>query len=309
MRLFPNTIINFHAIYDRAWMENVLQLLNNTYKMVHIGDLKEYYYSEKDLDKTCHITFDDGDVSFYRIVFPLLKKYNIPASIFVSPMATVERKNFWFQEISDYDANIMQKIISERGYFNKTVSTMYNLTALLKSLKIEEIWDTIYEYQRITNTPAKPCVNMDKTQLLDLSRSNLVEIGAHTLNHPILKNETDRVSEYEIRESIEYLSHIIDRRIEYFAYPNGISELDFGEREMITLKKCGIKLAFSAVNSPFSKSDMILSIPRSHFFKGCSAYLKTKLILGNKWDLVKRIIKGKNDEESLRRMILDSHIS
>lgn len=64
MKLLPNTIINFHAVYDEVWMEQVLVLLKKLYYPVSLKELETYYYDNKQLKKTCHITFDDGDQSF-----------------------------------------------------------------------------------------------------------------------------------------------------------------------------------------------------------------------------------------------------
>ena len=77
-----------------------------------------------------------------------------------------------------------------------------------------------------------------------MAASGLVTIGAHTINHPVLKNESDTGCRYEIAESVKQLELILEKPVKYLAYPNGRLHLDFGEREMNYLKESNIALYF-----------------------------------------------------------------
>lgn len=297
MKFLPNIILNFHAIEDEKWLEGILKIVNKLYNIVSYNEIEAYYYDNKKLKNACHITFDDGHISFYEKVFPLLKKYHVPASIFVSPKIIVERKNFWFQEINDYNFEVLNKIIDERFSFDYLGSIP--VKAKLKRLKIKEIWDVIFDYQQETNTLPKSCVNMNLNQIKEIQQSGLVNIGAHTMNHPILKNEMPESLNYEIGNSIFELSVLFQTNIRSFAYPNGNSKYDFGEREIKMLKNNNIKLAFSTEIKSFSKNDNTLSVPRSGFEGGNKFYIYTKLLLGDKRELLKKIMNRK-DEYSYR---------
>lgn len=297
MNILPNTVINFHGIYDVAWMNSVFTLLKQHYNIVPINELENFYCNGYHLKNVCHITFDDGDESFYNNVLPLLKKHQINASIYVSPRAAHERLNFWFQEIRGYDESIMMHIIRHSEILAPALENAPSLMAALHSLKLEVIWKVIHEYQRQTCTQPKPCMNMTPEQLRDLHRSGFVAIGAHTLNHPILSNENDATSEQEINKSIEDLESILNSKVKYFAYPNGVPCLDYGEREIKQLKKCGIKLAFSTEKRSLRCSDDPLSIPRNGLSYGKKQFVLMKLIAGSRWHKIKRIIKGNREND------------
>lgn len=96
MKFPPNIILNFHAISNQEWFEGILKIVNRLYNIVSYNEVEAYYYENKKFKNSCHITFDDGHISFYEKIYPLLKKYNIPVSIFVSPKVIKEQKNFWF---------------------------------------------------------------------------------------------------------------------------------------------------------------------------------------------------------------------
>ena len=72
MKLLPNIILNFHAIKDPIWLEKILKIIKRLYNPISYEDLENYYLNKKEIKHACHITFDDGHVSFYEKVFPLL---------------------------------------------------------------------------------------------------------------------------------------------------------------------------------------------------------------------------------------------
>jgi len=288
-----NNAINFHGISNGAWFEGILTILKSKYTMISIDEIEDLFFKDKNISNKCHLTFDDGDISFYEIVYPILKRHNIPATIFVSPTIIKERNNFWFQEIKGYNHEDVKKIICEFLNIKFAVLNNYPLTAILKCLKIDQIWTIIEIYQkRFDIAPQKP-FNITLEQLLEIDRYGLVKIGAHTLNHPILANESDEKSSFEITESIMGLKEILGHEIKYFAYPNGFPIVDFGHREIEILKKNNCKIAFSCEPGNFSIQNSPLSVDRIGFSHGSLLFVKTKLFLGAYWDSIRDfIIKG-----------------
>jgi len=298
MKILPNTVINFHAVDASKWMEKVFLLLKKAYHIIAINDLEKYIYEGKPLQNSCHITFDDGDQSFYNVAYPLLKKHGIPVSIYVSPQAATERRNFWFQEIRGYDEQKLLEVIGKTYPDSLGETKQANLRVVLKSLPVYALRETIHKYRDETGTPPKPCMNMTPEQLLEVHREGLVAIGVHTQNHPILRNETDESAAHEIKGSIRQLGEMLSEDIRYFAYPNGVPGLDFDIREINLLKAEGIKLAFSTENKAFTRETNPLSMPRKGISKGSRAFIMTKLASGDKWDTIRRWTKGKDESQS-----------
>ncbi len=294
-KLLPNTCINFHDIHDQKWFENIIRLLKRMYTMVSLEDIYAFYYDDMPLKNVCHITFDDGDRSFYEKAFPILKKYDVPVSIYVSPKATIEQQNFWFQEIRGYDEDILLEIMDELELFEKD-KLIPHIKPTFKKLSLYDIWKVINMYQAKTGTSNKPCYNMDTDQIIELDQSGLVSVGAHTLSHPILKNESDERASYEIQGSVNKLSEILNREVIHFAYPNGRYGEDFDEREMGFLDETGIKLSFTTDKGQVSAVNHTLKIPRNGLTKGGSFNVFTKLFMGKKWDDMKSVIGSKKNK-------------
>lgn len=291
----PNTIINFHVIKDIEWMESILLILKRHYNFATSDQLESYYYNNSKLKNVCHITVDDGDQSVYHHLFPLIKKHNIPISIYVSPNSVKTGRNFWFQEIRDYNYKNLLDCFNDQKDTKILYNNEYQVHALLKSLKSEDIYGLIEYYQNRFNIPFKERVGMNLDQILELKESGLVEIGAHSQTHPILKNESFDKSKLEIESSIDELSEMLGKRVKSFAYPNGIPGLDFTEREIKILESCKIKLAFTTEKRRFTKFDNPLSIPRNGISKGGSSFILIKLLLGNNWATLRKFLKGKQE--------------
>lgn len=293
----PNTVINFHVIQNSRWMEEILRVLVRFYNMVSAKDVERFYFGGSDLKNACHITVDDGDISVYTHLFPLIKKYNIPISIYVSPMAVMTGRNFWFQEIEGYDLKLFLAYYNKKYNQKHVFKNKYQVYALIKSLELTEIHKLIDGYKRTHGIPDKPRRCMTLEQILELKASGLVDIGAHTMHHPILKNESLATVREEIQQSIEKLGEVLGEEIKYFAYPNGVPVIDFGNREMDVLSDCGIKLAFSTQAKNFTINDHPLSIPRRGITKGGAAFVLVKLALGDRWEDLKRLLKGKQEPD------------
>jgi peptidoglycan/xylan/chitin deacetylase (PgdA/CDA1 family) len=61
---------------------------------------------------------------------------------------------------------------------------------------------------------------MDWDDLCSLDCS-LITVGSHTLSHPILTTLNTEEIESEILESCRYLEQRLQRKVDYFCYPNG----------------------------------------------------------------------------------------
>jgi len=295
-----NLIINFHVVNDAKWFENIILLLKSKYTLVELSFFEslDNYKNKKGF---CHITFDDGDRTFYTVAYPILKKYNVPVTIFVSPKSAVNHENFWFQEVRDYDKNVMNDILSKKLSMSLEIISETSFVNILKCLTIAQINETISLYQKETNTPPKPFQNMNLTEILEVEKSGIVTIGAHTLNHPILKNENNEICDIEISESITALQKLLGHEVKYFAYPNGTPNEDFGNREIEILNKNNIAIAVSTESKFISRDDKKLAFPRLGLSYGSMRFVKIKLILGSNWERLKSLLP--NTESKSRKNI------
>lgn len=303
LMISTNLVLHFHVVSSMEWFSNTIKTISKIYNFVSIEDVKSYFYNQKNYNNCCLITFDDGDKTFYENAFPVLRKLNIPATLFVSPKIIDEGFNYWFQEldylIKNLDVVNIKETICEiiNCDIEKIKYTM--LYSIFKCIKIADIYKVIDATKCKYKININRRYNLTNEQLMEINDSELVAIGAHTVNHPILSNETDENAEREITESIEELAKILDKDVKYFAYPNGISGLDYGSREQLILQKNKIELTFTTNKGFFNRNARPLEIPRTGLgglSKENNAWILSRLSLLPVWDRTRDFIKQGNAE-------------
>jgi len=80
----PSRDLFYMQTTAKRFEEQLQGLLDEGYTFISYDDLVEYYEGRKGLtEKTLLIGFDDGWIGNYENAFPILKKLNIPAAIYV----------------------------------------------------------------------------------------------------------------------------------------------------------------------------------------------------------------------------------
>jgi len=103
-----------------------------------------------------------------------------------------------------------------------------------------------------------PALHLSIEQLQNLSRSELLTIGSHSLSHADLTRIGQDRIEKEVAESKKILEDIIGRQVKYFSYPFG----RFSERVIEAVKRAGYRAAFCGVPHRFKGPDNLFMIPR-----------------------------------------------
>ncbi len=294
-------IINFHDIYHEQWFLNTLEVIGESYEIVPFSEIQKFYQGKIKAKNIVHLTVDDGHISTYTLIYKVLKEKNLTASIFVSPKIITEQSNFWYQESADYETEKLKNCIAEvLGILPEKLIGFYP-RSVMKTLKLEQNWEIIKLYQEKYNVPTKECQYINTKQLLELEKSGVFDIGAHTMNHSILANESHEISKYETQQSVEDLGKLLNHDIKTFAYPNGSIDLDFGVREKEFLKEIGIEYAFSFDFKNLKMTDDLLSIPRYGLYQGDKNFIRKKLKYGSLWEPLKKAIF--NNEDKHRKLI------
>jgi hypothetical protein len=77
-------------------LEKHIRLLKTCYHLVSAKEVEDAVRGARTLpEKACLITFDDGWEDNYTVGFPILKKYRVPALIFVATDYIGTKKRFW----------------------------------------------------------------------------------------------------------------------------------------------------------------------------------------------------------------------
>ena len=247
----------------------------------HIKYIKEQYsckrFEEDWSEPSVVITFDDGYADNYLYALPILEKYEVPATIFVSTGNIGTNREFWWDELGRLfteEKEYPGSFTLEDSLFHYTweTDTRGKRIELAKTLRwllrmdpdpsIRNRWNRqIREWAGITEIGRTPNYSMTVDELVKLHHSRMITIGAHTVNHMSL-GAMDRTQQMEeVRKSIQDIEKWTGETPTVFSYPFGLG-MDFNEDTMDVCKKLGIEKAATTNQKLWNHNFSRYEIPR-----------------------------------------------
>ena len=105
---------------------------------------------------------------------------------------------------------------------------------------------------------------MTPAELATLAAVEGIEIGGHTVRHPILARAPAAVQRGEIEQNLHSIEQWTGKRARAFAYPNGRPDIDYNAYTVAILRECGVDAAFTT-RASFARADEP-PLERSRFF-------------------------------------------
>ena len=126
---------------------------------------------------------------------------------------------------------------------------------------ISSNWRLLSRISDIVGAELPSDLMMNASEVRDAYRSGM-EIGAHTVNHPILARLGPEIAVAEILESKRQLEEITDGPVTSFAYPNGRPNQDYKSAHVDAVRKAGFELAVSTAWGAASTHSDLFQLPR-----------------------------------------------
>lgn len=271
---FGPSKLNRRTNYDR--FEKQLRYITKYYK---VKPLSEIIYKIKNGDKlepyTLALTVDDGYDDFYKYAYPLLNKYQLPATVFLVTDYIFDGIWLWFDAIhylvhsansGTYDYvldknNITLELGNELGR-EKAWSDLGDICLSLNNDKRNNVIQTLELTLNNTlpDTPAIEYSPMSHEQIKSMD-ANLIEYGSHTRTHPILSHCSDTELKNEIISSKNILEDLLERPILSFCYPNGQPN-DFNQKSIDFIQSSGYASAVVAYGRLINKNTDLYRLER-----------------------------------------------
>jgi peptidoglycan/xylan/chitin deacetylase (PgdA/CDA1 family) len=213
-----------------------MQLIRRKYNVLSLYELLDGLSRHKLPRNTVVITFDDGYADNLINALPVLEKYKIPATMFITSGMVGQDKEFWWDYLEQifFTSNILGKHLKvESSYQNIDVEVTTaeiaqqvhdQITALFKHVNVEERNQIVQQLISFANIEPKARAShrtLTKLELKQLSESKYITIGSHTVDHPVLKLEAPGSQQYQLQLSRETLQQITGKEIGIISYPYG----------------------------------------------------------------------------------------
>ena len=194
------------------------------------------------------ITFDDAYRDFAEHAWPTLKRYRLPATLFV-PTAYPDRPEmtFWWDRL--YQALTVgadrRLIDTPLGRLPLTTPAQRSqafgqLTNYIKKLPHGEAMTLVDRVCRELGAPSPEHSVLSWDALRRLAAEG-VTLGAHTRTHPLMNNVSPTEAQAEAAGSLGDLEREIGSALPILAYPSG----GFNDEVVCAMKRAGFALAFT----------------------------------------------------------------
>ncbi len=244
------------------------------------------------------MTFDDGyDDSLYTAK-PLLERYDIPATVFVVSGYVGHKREFWWDELdrlllqprqlpqtlrlrvngnlyqwelgdaTDYSQDDYQRH-RRWNYGQKDDPTprhrlFRSLYQLLHSLSKEERWSVLGEllaWAGAESTVRSTHRTLSAEGVVHLAAGKLVEVGAHTVTHPVLSTLPVVAQRDEIQRSKTVLEEILGCPVKSFSYPHGLQS-HYTVETVTVVREAGYTCACSSFTGAVWRHTDRFQLPR-----------------------------------------------
>lgn len=274
-------VLNYHRILQAAdpFLESEpdiatfhwqMELLSGCFNVLPLPEALDCLANERMPPRAVCITFDDGYRSVHDFALPILKKFALPATVFVTS-GYIDGGNMWNDRIIEavqrlpsgqLDLRDMALGVHSLEALADRTSTAHRLTGMSKYLPPQARNDLTRKLDELTGDEPGPGLMLTRQMVFRLAQEG-IEIGAHTVTHPILTSLEDTDARDEITAGKQQLEVITGKPVRLFAYPNGKRGTDFDERHVAMAKEAGFSAAFTTSAGAASARHDRFQLPRS----------------------------------------------
>ena len=182
------------------------------------------------------ITFDDGCADNLHCAKPLLERYDLPATFFLTTSNILRQREYWWDELG--------RIIVETPALpaRLTLATgtrsehwrvpcaradrallylmLWRRLRVLDHDERENCLEALADWARVERVPRASHRPLRGDEVVELSKGRM-SIGAHTLTHPVLSALPAERQEQEIGDGKATLEALLVQPVEAFSYPYG----------------------------------------------------------------------------------------
>ncbi len=228
-----------------------LKEITQNYQPISLHILKENIGSGTIPRNAVVVTFDDGYIDNLRYAAPLLEKYGVPATIFVT--------TGFVDHSTEMVSDALERVLLSPKKLPKTLTLkcgdktyqwilgdaspqsiqwdvtsgidpsphhgcyrdLHRLLRPMSASQRQEVLKQLYDWAGFIKEGPPDRRIMNSQEIRAISRSGLIEIGAHSVSHVMLAKQAPDLQRREILGSKEELETILGSPVTSFAYPYG----------------------------------------------------------------------------------------
>jgi peptidoglycan/xylan/chitin deacetylase (PgdA/CDA1 family)/CelD/BcsL family acetyltransferase involved in cellulose biosynthesis len=246
----------FDAISPRVF-EGHMRYLAKHYKVGSLSEIMRHLEDGSSAGTMVGITFDDGYRDNFENAFPILRRYGLPATIFLTTGSIDSGEPLWFERLAEAVKKTSKESIDleidiPRRIWMRTPEE--RLAASREIFLVLRLLDDTERNRRvgeILKQLAAPEETDRRNKMLTWDQVRTmkaagIDFGGHTVTHPFLSKLAAGDAVREVSECKRRIEEETQAPVHYFAYPNGREE-DFAPANSELLRAAGYRAAVTTI--------------------------------------------------------------
>ena len=198
------------------------------------------------------ITFDDGYADNHHVALPILRRHGLVATFFIAT-GFLDGGRMWNDTVIEAirACKMPELDLSSLGLGRHALHSVGErraaIAAIIDQIKYRPVGERITATEQVARLSQvePPDDLMMTSREVKAMRQAGMQIGAHTVSHPILARLNRDEARQEILTSKNFLERLLGEPVSVFAYPNGKPGEDYTPQSVQVVRELGFDAAVS----------------------------------------------------------------
>ena len=215
------------------------------------------------------ISFDDGYADNCQVALPILQRHGLTATFFIAT-GFLDGRRMWndtviesvrSSELPNLDLSMLGLGCHRLGSIDDRRAAISSLIGQIKYLPVNERINVTQQVARLARARLPNNLMMTSQEVKSMRNAGM-QIGAHTVSHPILARLSRDEAHQEIQASKLFLEQLLGEPVGLFAYPNGKPGEDYLPDSVDVVRELGFDAAVSTKWGASCTGDDVFQIRR-----------------------------------------------
>ena len=260
----------FPAEVDAARFDRFMRLVAASFQVLPLADAVARLQQHRLPPRALSITFDDGYADNHDVALPILQRHGLTACFFIATGFLGGGRMFNDTVIeclrhssqSRLDLAALDLGVLPLDTPAQRAQAVSQVLPRIKYMTPDQRPQALALLQRACAPAHLPDDLMMTTTQVQALHAAGMEIGAHTVRHPILCRVDDATAERELLDSRAALQQIIQHPVTLLAYPNGQPDRDYDLRHAQMARSLGFSAAVTTAPGAAGADADVFQLPR-----------------------------------------------
>ena len=275
--------------------EEHLQVIREVGVPMRLEELAQGVRARNLPDRAVCVTFDDGYQDNLYTAKPLLERYDVPATVFMTAGKIGRNREFWWDQLervflqpgrlparlqldvggqnfdwdlsasADYSEDSLHR---DRAWTlldsnpptarHSTFAAIYHVVQPMDEVDRVQVLDRLFDWSGISREVRATRRALDPDEIVALDKGDIVEVGGHTVHHPALSTQPTEVQHEEIFQCKSLLEKWLGHRVPSFSYPYGL----YSDESVSKVREAGFDNACACMYRTVRRDSECFLLPR-----------------------------------------------